>query len=582
MKSKEKEIINLLFKKTFKPRKKYNVNSWAEKYRILSREGSPKPGRWVTKNTPYLLRIMKMVTEKEVKKITIMSSAQVGKTEVILNIIGFFIEQDPCPMLLVFPSSKFGESFSHERLSPMIRDTKVLKKIMDNRNNNTVMRKKFPGGYIAIVGTENPAHLSGRPVRVILMDEVDRFKRNSGKEGSPIELADRRTQNFDNSKSIRVSTPTIDGESLIQDEFNLSSQEEWAIPCPSCGELQVLRWENIKWENDNPGIVKMVCDNCGVISDEKIWRANEDKGEWIAKFPERKQHLGFTLNALSSPWVSWSDIVYEYIDAGTNPLKLQTFYNTVLGRVWSYELGDVKDYAELYEEKINYEAELHENIVYLTASVDVQDNRLEVLVMGWGYGQTSYAVKYLVIPGNTTDPKTWGKLDDFLSQKFYYKDKEKNTMIACTFIDSGHNTKTVYEYVSDKEHRNIFAIKGVGGEGRNPLTYNEIKKEGSYNIKLWSLGVNALKELTYARLKLKEGDGCCYFPTDSTAGFDLPFFEGLISERKVRKLTVRGFKWEWQVIGQRRNEPLDLFGYATAAMLSIENTEKILVKEGEE
>ncbi|MGL5122579.1 MAG: phage terminase large subunit family protein, partial [Fusobacteriaceae bacterium] len=512
----------------------------------------------------------------------IMSSSQVGKTELLLNIIGRFMHLDPCSILLIFPTSSFGKAFSHERLGPMIRDTEVLRKIIMIDNNDTIMRKKFPGGFVTIVGAQSPTELSGRPIRIVLMDEVDRFPQSAGTEGSPIDLADRRTQNFHNKKSIRVSTPTLDGISLIQGEYKNSSQEEWALECPHCKEYQVLVWDNLKWSDKNSKTVKLLCNHCGVLSTEKQWKGDKQKGKWISKFPERKEHRGFAMNALASPWVKWSEIVEEFYASKDDPNRLQTFYNTVLGLPWKTNTSEIKDFMKLYNSRIDYEAELHKDIKYLTCGVDVQANRLELEIVGWGLGQRSYGVMYTVIQGSPGEQSTWDKLYKILKRDFYFKNKKDTLKIAITLIDSGHATNEVYNFVHGKEEENIFAIKGIGGEGKNPINgFNTVHKEGCLPINLLSLGVNALKDTLYFRLDLEEGAGQCFFPLEN--GYSVDYFKGLTAEVKKLQKTNKGKKLSWEIIpGRKRNEPLDIRNYNTAGMLFIENTEQLLREERED
>ena len=580
----EKERANSLIKKIFgkslKPQKMLDISEWADRYRVLSTEGSPEPGKWRTARTPYMKEIFKCVTNTETVTITIMSSSQVGKTELLLNIIGRFMHLDPCPILLIFPTSTFGKAFSHERLTPTIRDTEVLRNLVMVDNNDTVLRKKFPGGYVSIVGAQSPTELSGRPVRIVLMDEVDRFPASAGTEGSPIELADRRTQNFQNKKSIRVSTPTLEGTSLIHEEYKLSSQEEWSLKCPECGEYQVLHWENIKWEKENRKIIKLLCSHCGVLNIEKRWGDNKKDGKWIAKYPEIKNHRGFAMNALASPWVTWEEVVEEFYSSKDEPTKLQTFYNTVLGIPWTINVSDIKDFMKIYNSRIDYGGELHEDIIYLTAGVDVQANRLELEIVGWGKGQRSYGVLYTAVQGNPAEQETWNKLEKILKREFYYKNKKNKLKVAITLIDSGHATNEVYKFVHGKEQENIFAIKGIGGEGKNPINgFNTIAKEGCLPINLLSLGVNALKDTTYFRLDIVEGPGQCFFPIEN--GYNsTDYFKGLTAEVKQLQTTNKGKKYAWEIIkGRKRNEPLDIRNYATAGMLFIENTEQLLREE---
>lgn len=558
-----KEILKVL-----EPAPDLTIGEWADKYRILSKESSAESGKWQTSRTPYMVDIYNCLTDSLTESVTIKSSAQIGKSEMLINILGRYIHLDPCSILFVQPTVDDAKAFSKERVEPMIRDTKILRELIKKANKKsegTVQGKMFPGGFVRFVGANSPSGLASRPIRITLLDEVDRFPQSAGMEGDPVQLAERRTTTFFNRKMLRVSTPTDDATSKIQKLYLQGSQEEWSFKCQHCGDYQVPKWENI-CEVD--GIIKMECQNCGILEPEEVWKRNNQKdGKWIAKFPKEKKNRSFHLNSLASPWRTWAEIYEEYLQVKDDELRMRAFTNTVLGETFVLHLDEQLDYNALFERREEYGAELHKNIKYLTAGVDVQDNRLEVLVVGWGYDYESYIVQYRDFPGSPGKEDVWIQLDKFLKKKFSYKNK-KSIPIACTLIDSGgHHTGNVYKYVHGKSNRNIFAIKGQGGFGVNILNgFRKTTKKGVPSINLLSLGVNALKDLTYSRLTILEGPGTCHFPADSTKGCGIAFFEGITAEVKVKTMTSKGEKIEWQVLPGRRNEPLDLMNYATAAI----------------
>lgn len=556
--------------KVLKPAPNLTIGEWADKYRILSQEGAAEAGKWRTDRTPYMVEIYNCLTDSHTESVTIKSSSQIGKTEMLLNILGRYMHLDPCSILFVQPTVDDAKFFSKERVEPMIRDTKVLKTLIKQANKKgegTVQGKMFPGGYVRFVGANSPSGLASRPIRITLLDEVDRFPQSAGDEGDPVKLAERRTATFFNRKMLRVSTPTDDTTSKIQKLYLEGSQEEWCLQCKHCGEYQPLKWEDIR---DDEGVVKLECRHCGALGTEEEWkRENQKSGIWIAKFPKEKKNRSFHLNALASPWATWKEIYEEYLQVKDDEMRMRTFTNTVLGETFVLHLEEQLDYEALFERREDYGAELHDNILFLTAGVDVQDNRLELLVVGWGYGFESYVVQYRDFPGSPGQEDVWIQLDNYLKRTFSFKDKNKRPLpIACCLIDSGgHHTGNVYKYVFGKSKRNIFAIKGLGTNGVNILNgFRKTTKKGVPSINLLSLGVNALKDLVYARLTILEGPGTCHFPKDSLKGCGIDFFKGLTAEVKVKVRTSKGEKIEWQVLPGRRNEPLDLMNYATAAI----------------
>ncbi len=558
--------------KGFKPPKNLKVSEWADKYRELASESSAETGRWSTDRTPYLERIMNCISENHITEITLMFSAQTGKTEAILNTIGRYMHLDPCPIMVVQPTVDMAKAFSKDRIAPMIRVTKVLRDIVrDPRSRdsgNTVMQKIFPGGHITFVGANSPSSLASRPIRIVLSDEVDRFPESAGKEGDPLTLAEKRTTTFWNKKHVRVSTPTIKGNSKIEDLYNVSSKERWNLPCPSCGEFQPLEWDRVKWGENIEGIV-MECEACGSLHTEKEWKSeNQLNGKWVAEFPENP-HKGFHLNELASPFRTWEDVRKDYLEAKGNPEKLKAWTNTSLGETWEEEIKDKIDYQALYDKRIPYPADLPNEVLILTAGVDVQDDRLEIEVVGWGLGERSYGIEYKKFYGNPAKDEVWEKLDGYLQKDFYYADGS-HLNITNTCIDTGgHHTKKTYDFIAPRESKRVFGIKGRGGDGV-PII-NKPKKDKTNKIHLIPIGVNALKDLLFSRLKIESGPGTCYFPTNPNKNYDIKYFRSLTAEVK----TFENGKIVWKQI-RDRNEGIDLRDYATAAFTLLRvNLEKL-------
>lgn len=539
------------------------VSEWADSYRKLSPESSAEPGQWRTERAPYQREIMDSVNDSLIETIVVMSSAQVGKTEIINNIVGYFIDYDPAPILLLEPTLDLAQSYSKKRLAPMIRDTPVLRgKVKDAKSrdsDNTLLEKGFPGGYIAMVGANSPTGLSSRPIRILLADEVDRFPSSAGAEGDPLSLAEKRTKTFWNKKKIYVSTPTDKGISRIEAEFEESSKEEYCYPCPCCGRYQPLKWGQLKFED-----VTMECKFCKERFNEFEWKAGN--GKWIAENKNTVKKRGFHLNALASPWERWEVIIKEFKEAkkkGKESLKV--WINTYLGESWEDQDGEIQDYESLVKRRETYNCQLPEDILVLTAGVDVQDDRVEVEVVGWGIGKESWGVEYRVIYGDPGQQVLWNQLDEYLKGEWNYVDGLGLT-ISCVCIDSGgHFTTDVYKFCKPREYRRIFAIKGQGGTGL-PLIY-KVSRTNRSKIPLIILGVDTGKENVMSNLKvIDEGPSYCHFPTEIEKGYNEEYFKGLTSEKKVVKYSKGIKKFEWTKKSGARNEPLDLRNYASAAL----------------
>ena len=573
----EQKTLNA-FKKSAKmwaPPPKLTVSQWADTYRKLSPEASAEPGQWNTDRAPYQREIMDAVTDPEIEDIVVMTSSQIGKTEIELNIVGYYIHQDPSPIMVVVPNKDpVAKDWSRDRLAPMIRDTEVLKeRVSDPKARdgaNSTLHKQFPGGLIVIAGANAPADLASRPIRILLFDEVDRFPASAGTEGDPIGIAEKRTQTFWNRKKIKVSTPTLKGQSRIEDEYKKGTMEEWRVECPHCGEYVYLNFYGTKFQHrwvsdDNVEVwdVTFQCRACLEKFDERTWKSQP--GTYIAQHPEVKGIRSFHLNAFSSPWYSWSAIIKEWLQAKHDPDKLKVVKNTLFGESWE-EKGEIEKEDFLLDRREEYPADLPDGVLILTAAVDVQDDRLEYEVVGWGKGEQSWGIEYGIILGKPDQQSTWDSLDDKLAQVWHFANG-KGLIIACTGIDSGgHFTDEVYKYCKKNEYRRVFALKGMGGPGL-PLIHKVTRTEKERAV-LIILGVDSGKSTIMGRLKMKEvGDGYCHFPVDESKGYDRDYFKGLISEKKTFRYSKGVKRVYWETISEHvRNEPLDLRNYATAAL----------------
>lgn len=574
MKKATYELFVKVFK-TLKPPPDLKLHEWADKFRRLSSESSAEPGRWHTSKTPYLQEVMDSITDLEVRKTVVMFCAQSGKTEAgMLNATGYFIHYEPAPIMIMNPTIQMAESFSKEKLSPMIRDTPVLScRINDKSRNsgNTILQKVFPGGQVTMVGANSPSSLASRPIRILLADEVDRYPATAGKEGDPLLLAEKRLTSFWNKKEVVTSTPTIKGASRIETEYENSSRGEWNVPCPCCGELQPLTWGGIVFDENNLNEINYVCSKCGVVSGEVEWKEQSVNGRFVHEDPENPVQ-GFHLNSLSSPLTTWREVVEKFIVANNEKKKgnvefLKTWTNTEMAQTWE-EDGETVEDETLMKRRENYNCEVPKDVLYLTAGVDTQDDRLEMEVVGWGPGYESWGIHYYILYGDPHMKKVWQDLDEILLQSWKKPDGTE-LKIACVCIDAmGHKTNDVYKFCKARFHRRVFAIKGSNNSAaayiQKPTKNN---REQAY---LFTIGVDTGKSWLMDRLKLDEpGPGFCHFPREDGRGYDEKYFKGLTSEKKVMryKMGTPVFCWELKDKGEhRRNEALDCRNYATAAI----------------
>lgn len=569
--------------KTLQPRPKMLVSDWADNYRVLPQGTSSEPGKWNTSRAEYQREIMNALNDPDITYVTVKTSAQVGKTEMLLNIIGYYIEYEPSTIMVLNPTIDMAETFSKDRFAPTIASTDVLRdKVKAPRtkdSDNTILHKKYPGGNITMAGANSPASLASRPIRIVLMDEIDRYPLSAGSEGSPIKLAEKRATTFWNKKIVKVSTPTIEGISEIEKEFKKGSMEEWSVQCPFCQKWQPYEFKRVRFSD-----VTMECLHCKETLSQRDWQAQPH--QWIAEHPGQTRHRSFHLNAMASPWVEWSDLIDEFNDCNEefkkygSTEKLKTFVNTVLGETWE-DRGEGADDTEIYKRREVYNAELPDGVLLLTAGVDTQDDRLEVEVVGWGVGYESWGIRKFEIYEDPSQESTWEHLEEYIrTSKFKFENGNELSIAGACVDTGGHHTNQVYKFIRamEKKHVPIYGIKGYSNTPGIPLIYKrtkvEIKNANGKVIDtthIMILGVDAGKEDIMAWLNVKEpGARYCHFPKDERSGYDEMYFKGLTAEEKVTKMVKNKLKIVWQKKYGVRNEPLDLrnYAYAMVEMLS--------------
>ena len=586
--------------KVLDPPPDLSVSEWADRYRVLSKGLSAESGQWNTDRMPYQREIMDAISDMHVSKVVVMSSSQVGKTEIVLNVIGYYISEDPSTILIVQPNKKpMSEDFSKHRFAYMIRDTPVLRgKISEKKSgegDNTVYSKDFPGGFIAFAGANSPPDLAGRPVRVVILDEVDRYPASAGNEGDPVELATTRASNFWNRRILMVSSPTLKGSSKIYENFMEGTQEEWEFQCPACGTYQPYEFKQLDFKT-----MKMRCVHCDwYLSRQEVFEAPH---KWVAKNPG-SDIRSFHMNALASPFKPWEDLVKEfqrawkYFKERHSVDKLKTFINTKLGLPFDdteYQATGKREVDEeiLLARRENYTAELPDGVLLLTGSVDVQGDRLEYEIRGWRNDNENWGIKKGIIWENPGLDTAWEKLVDVMSQTFHFENGCGLNVAGICVDTGGDHTNRVYQFIRDMQRlgKKFYGIKGYADTPGIPLIYKKtevkIKNERGDVIDtthIYILGVDSGKDDIQTWLDVKEPGTCyCHFPLDKDAGYDRMYFRGLLSEVKTEEFNKKNgtIKTRWKKKeGVQRNEPLDLFNYNHAALKLINPNFDVLEKK---
>lgn len=571
------------------------LSEWADENFYLSSESSYVEGRWVTE--PFQRTIMDCMSNEDIRELTFIKSARVGYTKMLMAAVGYYLEHKKRNQLIYLPNDDPAKQFMRQHVEPMIRDVPAIKDLAPwfgkKDKASTEKLKIFNNGKVLHVrgggAAKNYRELS---VDVVIYDEMDGFDSDVESEGSPLTLGDKRIEGSVFPKSIRGSTPKLERSSIIKASAdNAESMFRFHVPCPHCGELQHLKFGGrhasygLKWHSNDPHTVRYMCEHCGALSTnaemqvaqhDPRCRWQSDAGVWIdeecyfrapsGEVIETPHSVAFHIWTAYSPWTTWTQIIREWLAAQGDITRLRTFTNTTLGEVWS-EAGERADEDELASRVEDYEIDpLPEGIVLLTMAVDVQPDRLEVKVKGWGAGDESWMVDYLVIIGDPNQPQPWQELDAIRWRIYNRADGVQIRAARCAVDTGGANTQAVYEYCRTRFADGVIAIKGMQGEAR-PIIGNP-SRSNIAKIPLFPVGVLTCKDTIFGRLKIHEvGPGYMHFRHGICDG---RYFSMLTAEELKLKLsggrTIRIYE---KIAEARRNEALDLEVYNLAAYHSL-------------
>lgn len=505
--------------------------------------------------------------------------------------IGFIIHHAPGPTLIVWPTLSMAMQNSKQRIDPMILECPEIEArvapVRTRSGSNTIFRKQFAGGILVMVGSNSAISLRSMPVRYLFLDEVDVYATSSGKGMDPVAEAINRTSTFEHRKKIFLaSVPCLEGESRIAGEYEESDQRKYFIPCPRCGHYQPLVWERLRWEKGKCHTAHYVCEACeGEIAEhEKTWFL--ERGEWRATAEgSDPKTIGFHLSSLYSPygWMSWETIARQWEKAQGNAEALRTFVTGILGLPWK-ERTDAPDWQRLYDRREDWQiGTVPEGVRILTAGADVQRDRIEVSVWGWGEGFESWLIDHIVLKGKPSEPEVWQELTGVMGQVWPSATAGTGEVfqIANLAIDSGDQTMEVYAWVQANVHLPIMCIKGEDRFGRvSPVTGPKRIEVGKSRglrlgwVDIWYVSVSIFKGRFYADLAsarptdeaLAEGVGFPRGYVHLPRGVSADFVQQLVAEQLVTiKMKNGKIRREWRKV-QERNEALDCFVYSRAAL----------------
>ena len=556
-----------------RPDSRIPIAKWAEDYRILPPD-SPEPGKWRNSRTQYLVGIMDALSpDSRYREVYLKKGHQLGGSALGENFIGHAITSAAGNILAVFATVEDAEKWNLSRFEPMRESTPSLRRRVRDPNikgaDNTQRRKKFPGGFLQLIGANRPGGLKSSTMRYVLLEEMDEYAGDIGNQGSPEELAKKRTSNF--GRKARIfgnSTPTIVGSSPIDRNYLRGDQQKYFVPCPDCGEEQFFKWGQMKWPKGEPEKAAYACEHCGVLNTESVWKTRGYAGAvWRATAKGEDGVASFHLPSLYAPlgWRAWTQLAAEFTAAQADPVALKVFVNNELAECWEDLSGQIKG-AEIAKRREGYELRtIPRGCLVLVMSVDVQGNRLEYKILGFGRNKRHWVIDYGIIDGDPAKDDVWNRLTTLRERALVNSFGVPMRVQTCAIDSGGHHTHEVYQYARLYRHAGVFAVKGASTAGKPVIgrpTTQDVNHRGRTikgGVQLWLVGTDTAKSMLFNYISADEEsvplDRFIHFP----AALPEEYFEQLTSEVYDAKSK------QWRKLPGRRNEVIDLFVYGFAA-----------------
>ncbi|MBS9317291.1 phage terminase large subunit family protein [Escherichia coli] len=567
---------------------------WADQHYYLPKESSYTPGQWET--LPFQVAIMNSMGNDRIRTVNLIKSARVGYTKMLLGVEAYFIEHKSRNSLLFQPTDSAAEDFMKSHVEPTIRDVPVLLELAPwfgrKHRDNTLTLKRFSSGVgFWCLGGAAAKNYREKSVDVVCYDELFSFEPDVEKEGSPTLLGDKRIEGSVWPKSIRGSTPKIKGFCQIEKAANESAHfMRFYVPCPHCGEAQYLKFGDdattfgLKWEKGKPETVYYLCEHNGCVIRQS--ELDQTDGRWICDNTRMWTRDGLTFYSAGdeeippprsisyhiwtaySPFTTWVQIVYDWLDALKDPNGVKTFINTTLGEPYEEAVAEKLSFELLLEKVCHYDAQVPLRVVYLTAGIDSQKNRYEIYVWGWAPGEEAFLIDKQIIMGRPEDEDTLKRVDAVIRKKYRHADGTEISISRVCWDTGGIDQDIVYQ--RSRKHGTFFVlpIKGASVYGKPVITMP--KKRNQRGVFLCEVGSDTVKEMLYARFALPVVSASEVAPYTFRFPDNLDIFSDveakqLVAEELVEKVVNGRVKLQWDA-RKRRNEALDCLVYAYAAL----------------
>lgn len=463
----------------FRPPAKLALAEWIQASVFLPSSIAAQPGRMRLWKPQIEIANANAIGDDTLERVSILKSARVGATQLMVGAIGHFVENDPSPVLCVVPAEADARHLMVSVIDPTFQDSPSLRAALssDSSGRDTILHRHFAGGSLSIVSARAPRNLRARTARILFADEIDAYELSAGTEGDPVELAMRRTMTFGNRRIVLASTPVDAETSRILRAYELSDQRVYEVPCPHCGQFSEIVWKDIKWEPDKPETARWRCPECEGEVQDRYKAQIVDKGRWRALAPHVVGHRGYKLTSLTStlPNATWPKLAAEFLQAKRSPTTLKPWLNTVLGEPWRGE-GDDLDGTDFTALQRPFSLDsVPSDVLVLTVGIDVQADRLEATFTGWTKEGDMRVLGHVVIWGGPTENETWVDVDNMLRRQFKHPLGGVLNVDAAV-IDSGNWADAVYNFCRPRTGRRILAAKGVSDFGRKSLEFSSSRK----------------------------------------------------------------------------------------------------------
>lgn len=557
----KKYILDAL--KSMEPPEDIKVSEWAEAHRVLDEMSSHMPGYWRNSITPYLVGIMDEFNNYNTERIVFVKPTQVGGTEAMQNMLGFSIDEDPAPTLVVYPTETLAKTTSENRIQPMIRACESLSEKFHDKESSD-LELQFDSMYISLTYSNSPSGLASKPIRYLFLDEVDKYPFASKREADPISLALERTKTFPNRKIFMTSTPTLRTGHIWRRKEECDCEKHYFVPCPHCKTKIELKFAQIKWPSKDSGLnnsdraemANYVCQECGCIITDANKNQMLQAGEWqvVKSKATNPRNVAFWINTLYSPFTRFSDIAKEFMDSKDDPDKLQNFTNSWLAEPW--EDTKLKTNADIVLER---QTELEAFVVpewakMLTGGVDVQENCLYYTIRAWGDHLTSQNIAHGQV-------FSFNEIETVMNLE--YKKEDGTILIPdLVLVDSGDQTDEVYEFCAMHSDWALPA-KGTGAMlSHYKLSTVNKSTSRAFGMNLVLVDGGKYKDMIAARMRRDNGQGAWMV----YKGCDLEYAEQVTAEHKVVERSGGRERMVWVLkTSHADNHYLDTEVYAMAA-----------------